>query len=225
MSRFRTLFAAAAIALVAPATAEAALVTIRDNPNNGSSVFASGLGRSVSITHDGTNRTVGAGVFNLQYNSDGSWNSFMTFCLQLSEWLTLPKEYQSVSGAAYFPNAGDRSSLGVLYGSFLTPAYGLKNSTSAAALQTIVWEIVEDGSENFDLSSGSFRLNSQDVVEQANLFWAMMISGEFQTSKFSVFAAEGTQDLIVSEVPLPGALLLFGTAIAGFGAAKRRRKA
>ena len=224
VSRFRTLLAGLALAVSLPAAADAAVVTVRDNPNNGSSVFATGLGRSVAIRHDGVNRTVGAGVFSLQYASGGTWTDFLTFCLELSAILTLPKDHERVDGEAYFLNADDRSALGVLYGNFMTADHGLKNADTAAAMQAIIWEIVEDGAANFNLGAGSFRLLTASVHTEAMNLWTLLTSGAFKPIAFDVFSARGTQDLLVNEVPVPGALILFGTAIAAGGALRRRRR-
>ncbi len=224
MFRLKTLLAGIAFGLAVPAAADAALVTVRDNPNNGSSVFATGLGRSVAIRHDGVNRTVGAGVFSLQYSQGGTWTDFMTFCLELSAWLSLPKDHERVDGDAYFLNADDRNALGVLYGNFMTADYGLKNADTGAAMQVLIWEVVEDGAAGFNLDGGSFRLFSEGVRNEALNLWNLLLSGDFQPVAFDVFAAEGTQDLLVSEVPVPGALVLFGTAVAAGASLKRRRK-
>lgn len=222
MSRLKTFLAGVALSLALPAAAEAAIVTVRDNPNNGSSVFATGLGRNVSISHDGVNRTVGAGVFSLQYGTGGTWTDVLTFCLELSARLTLPKDHERIDGEAYFLNADDRNALGILYGNFMTAEYGLKNADTGAAMQVLIWEIIEDGAANFNLSAGSFRLMSEGVRTEAMNLWNLLISGEFKAIGFDVLAAEGTQDLIVSEVPVPGAFLLFGTVLAA-GAIRRKR--
>lgn len=224
MSRLKTLLAGFALAVALPAAADAAVVTVRDNPMNGSSVFATGLGRNITIRHDGVNRNVGAGVFSLQYGSGGTWTDFLTFCLELSATLTLPKDHERVEGGAYFVNADDRNALGILYGNFMTADYGLKNANTGAAMQVIIWEIVEDGAANFNLNAGSFKLLTEGVHTEAMALWALLTSGAFKPVAFDVFAARGTQDLLVNEVPIPGALYLFGAAVAAGGALKRRRK-
>lgn len=221
MSRFKTLLAGLAFAMSLPAAADAAIVAVRDNPNNGASVFATGLGRSVSIRHDGVNRTVGAGVFSLQYGTGGSWTDFLTFCLELSAVLTLPKDHERVDGEDYFLDADNRTALGILYGNFMTADYGLKNADSGAAMQVLIWEIIEDGAANFNLDGGSFRIFSSGVRAEALILWGLLTSGDFKPIRFDVFAARGTQDLIVDEVPVPGALMLFGTALAA-GAIRRK---
>ncbi|MFN3960624.1 MAG: hypothetical protein ACK4NP_12015 [Parvularculaceae bacterium] len=224
MSRLRTFLAGLALAVALPAAADAAVVTVRDNPGNGSSVFATGLGRSVTIRHNGVNRTVGAGVFSLQYGTGGDWTDILTFCLELSARLTLPKDHERIAGEAYFPNAVDRQALGILYGNFMTADYGLKNADTGAAMQILIWEIIEDGAANFDLDGGAFKILTSSVRSEALTLWSLLTSGDFKPVRFDVLAARGTQDLIVSEVPLPGALTLFGTALAAGAMRRRPRK-
>jgi hypothetical protein len=219
----KTLFAGLALAVVLPAAADAAIVTVRDNPNNGSSVFGTGLGRNVAIRHNGVSRTVGAGVFSLQYGTGGAWTDILTFCLELSAVLTLPKDHERVDGETYFLDVDDRTALGILYGNFMTAEYGLKNADTGAAMQVLIWEIIEDGAANFNLDAGAFRLMSEGVRNEALILWSLLTSGDFKPVRFDVLAARGTQDLIVNEVPVPGALMLFGTALAA-GAIRRRKK-
>ncbi len=227
MLRLKTVFAglaglAAAMAL--PSAASAATVSVRDNPDNGGSVFASSLGRSVSIQHDGSNRTVQAGAFSLQFDEGAGWTDFVTFCLQLSEYLSLPKDHERVAGADYFASADDRQALGILYGNLLTGDHALKNANTAAAAQAVIWEIVEDGATSFDLSAGDFKLFTADVLSEAQSLWALIISGDYVASAFDVFHARGTQDLITSAVPIPGALPLLLSGIAGLGFASRKQR-
>ena len=225
MARLKTILAGAAASILAFSAANAATVTVQDNPDNGASVFATDLGRSVYVTYHGDNLRVGAGAFSLQYDEGSGYTDFLTFCLQFFERLTLPKLHERVEGADYFTDAADREALGILYGGLMNEAYGLKNANTAAAMQAIIWEITEDGATNFDLRSGAFILLTSDVLAEADKLWALVTSGQFVAIDFDVCSARGTQDLIVSQVPVQGALLLFGTALAGFGSAKRRRRA
>ena len=229
MFRIRTFFFIAAALIAGTASAAAAPVLIRDNAaDNGGSVFAAGLSRGVGITYEGVNRNVGAGAFSLQFeNGDGEFIDFLTFCLQLSETLSLPREHHRTSGEAYFGNTADRDAIGALYNYFRTPTLGFANATSAAAMQIIIWEVIEDGAINFDLSDGVFRTRTAAVRNQAEAFWDQLILGldadAYENIAFDVFAAEGTQDLIV-ETPLPGALALLLSGIAGLGFASRQKK-
>ncbi len=224
MSRLKTVFAALALSLAAPGLAQAATVSIRDNPDNGGSVFATGLHRSVSIQHDGSNRTVQAGVFSLQYNEGAGWVDFKTFCLQLSEYLSLPRDHERIAGGDYFASGDDANALGVLYGSLMTADYVFKNANTAAAAQAVIWEITEDGASAFNLAAGDFKLFTADVLAEANALWALIISGDFLSTSFDVFAARGTQDLITSSVPIPGALPLLFSGLAGLSFASRKQR-
>ena len=225
MSRLKTVLAGLAAALALPGLASAATVSIRDNPDNGSSVFASGLGRAISIQHDGANRSVQAGVFSLQHDEDGGWTDFLTFCLQLSEYLSLPRDHERAAGGDYFAAADDLDALGILYGNFLTADYALKNANTAAAAQAVIWEIVEDGASSFDLSAGDFKLFTADVHNEAQALWALVLSGDYIAAAIDVFTAKGTQDLITSAVPVPAALPLLLSGIAGLGFASRKQRA
>jgi hypothetical protein len=219
-------FLAAGLALCA-ATGQAAAetVTVRDNPVNGASVFYSGLGRTVSIEFNGAARSVGAGAFGLQFYTGSEWRDFISFCLDLNEWLVLPSGYGRVDDETFFSSDADRTATGALYNNLLTAEFGLKDATSAAALQSIIWEIREDGAANFDLEGGAFRLVSADVLLRAQSLWGLIVSGKLSAPDFDVFTARGTQDLLVSEVPLPAAFILFGAGLAGLGAVRRKRRA
>ncbi len=138
--------------------------------------------------------------------------------------MSLPKNYDRVAGADYFISNEDREALGVLYGNLLTNDYALMNANTAAAAQAIIWEIMEDGAASFDLSSGAFKLLTSSVLNEAQNLWAMIISGNYVASAIDVFAARGTQDLLTSTVPIPGALPLLLSGIAGLGFASRKQR-
>ena len=233
MSRLKTLAAGLALALALPAAASAATVTVRDNPSNGDSVFAvnSGgaeLGRTFDVTFNGDTFRAGGGVFGLQYGSDADgWTDFYTFCFELDENLNLPFAYDWMSGADYFADPDLRNAIGIIFGNFMNETYSFMNSTYAAATQTVIWELMIDGYNGFDLSDGAFLLLTQDVLDVANSLWALIAGGSLNAASFDMLIADGNQDLIVppAEVPVPGALPLLLTGIAGMRLAKRKKAA
>lgn len=229
MSKFKTAFASLALTVMLPSMANASPVNIQDDAtDNGTSVFSNGLGRAVDVEYLGDQSRVGAGVFGLEYGSDASgWTQFLTFCLQISERLTLPKEYERTTDTAYFTDQQDREAVGALFNNFLDTDLGLADATSAAAMQIILWEVVEDGAVNFDLQDGNFEVLTDAVRNRANGLWDMVIAGlnneAFDNISFNVFVAEGTQDLIV-ETPLPGAVALLLSGLSGLSFASRKKK-
>ena len=62
------------------------------------------------------------------------------------------------------------------------------------------------------------------MLAEANALWALIISGDFLSTSVDVFAAVRTQDLLTSSVPVPGALPLLFSGLAGLGFASRRQK-
>ncbi len=223
MKKLITLLASSLIAATMVASASAASLTVKDNPNTGRGVFFENLYSTIEI-NTGTDRRVNAGVFALQYGSNAgtSFTDFLTFCLQVNESLTLPLDHDRVTGEVYFSEE-DRKALGTAYGSMMTEEYALADGISAAAMQSIMWEVAEDGATSFDLSSGAFILLTQDVRTKAEEFWVLIQSGTLPFIGFDVFIASGTQDLITTETPLPGAALFMGTGIAAYMSRKRKK--
>ena len=222
MFRFKTLAASLACALALPAGASAATLTIRDNPDNGASVFHEGLAQSVKIEYLGGRQSVTAGVFGLQHETDDGWQDFVTLCLQIGERLSLPKGYERVAGDDY---AGENAAaLGTVFTTFFSDPAQISDAKTAAAVQLIVWEIMEDGADNFSLRQGNFKVWSRSVRLHANDIWVNMIANG-PAGDFDVFAANGTQDLLVAETPLPGAALILLSGVAGLRLASRRKTA
>ena len=137
---------------------------------------------------------------------------------------------------------------GYLYGlGFDTETGNVTNSTTAIAMQLMIWEILGDGGtgadgNGFDLSSGDFIVHQdslttaqQAVIDKVAEYSTMLINDDWGNLLFSdynmtVYVAEGgmyaSQTLISIEntaVPEPASMLIFGAGLA-FGAPMIRRR-
>lgn len=155
-----------AAAIAAP-TASAAPVLVRDA--DGGSVFSgSGLAapQVVSINVSGSDKSVYASPFALQYSTDSgaSWINFLTYCLEPDETLgvsgtpTAGDLVASMFGTAEY--SGSASSLGRLYATYFSDS--LTSDTKAAAFQVALWELAYDTGSN--LSAGAFKLNTTGAI-------------------------------------------------------------
>ena len=74
------------------------------------------------------------------------------------------------------------------------------------------------------LSTGVFQNDSIGIIDVGNVSFANLQSGSYVVRVEDLFGSggQGSVDGTVSTVPLPAALLLFGTALLGLGAMRRR---
>jgi len=221
MYQFRSVLAIfAIITLLAGEAAFADTVRVRDNADIGPGVFGNDRFRTVDVVYNGTQNSVTAGVFNLQYKTDDGYLDFETFCLEYFETLSLPADHKRISAAERFQDSQLVEALGSVYGNYLANA-GTATADFAAATQILIWELTTDGVSGFDLSSGVFSLAAGSVFDTASGIWTDFVNGQLDMMSFDVFAVGGSQDLLVSEVPVPGALILMLTGLAGLRSATR----
>ncbi|WP_425090804.1 hypothetical protein [Tropicimonas sp. S265A] len=181
---------------------------------------------ATSFVANGTTvKNVGAGVFRLKGTyDDGSMSTFLAFCLQPLETLTLPKTHTIATSL----DAGVLNNLYALASNAWTL---VKDAKSAAAFQMAAWELTTDDGD-FDIDAGNFKIiadtTASNNAEAKAQMWLDNIQSDFWKAggdTFEIYSAKGTQDLLTNLTPVPvpasGLMLLGGLALAG-GVARRK---
>jgi hypothetical protein len=191
---------------------------------------ANGLYTNVTITVNGGNVEVAAGMFVLDYRDandpSAPWEQFLSFCLSPDVWLMpFDNPYTvhslSASSSPYRAKAGLIAEFWGRYRGSVT------NDVTAAAFQVGLWELAFDSGKN--LSAGSFRLaTSGDVFDTAQT-WLSSLDGKGPRASGLIVLVDKAggpdrQDLI-TQIPEPGTLALIGFGLAGLGLARRRARA
>jgi len=191
-----------------------------------------------------------AGAYNIRINGGAT---VQAFCIDLFRGLAVPFTYNNqsivmptsntltdmtrVSRAAWifsdvFPKI-----------SALATQYATTQQTIAVALQFALWEVMVDGNSPFSLAANSFRRAAAvGAGNSANVDYAKVvtITADFGAAYqgpvnaaianrsfilVDVSANGGNTQRLISVVPEPGTMALFGSALLALGLVARRRKA
>jgi hypothetical protein len=192
-----------------------------------STTDSNGLYSSVAFSLNyGSNVYASAGLFVLNYsaNSGASWNQFYSFCLEPDVYLTPFSNPYTVNavGSAGSP-AYPQALIGELWGRYRG---SVNDDLSAAAFQVALWEL-SYGATDLNLGMGAFRLTSGGGIFSTAQSWLSSLNGSGPMAQGLVVLVNNQsmadrQDLI-TQVPEPATLGLFGLGLLGLGLARRRK--
>jgi len=231
-----------AVLACAAGMAAAQTVQIRDavtgeNENGvppGFYLTGTGAITSATIGVDEFFRDVFTGTFDIEYDLGlgAGWQALLTYCLEVNQQIGigvhtpdntpvgLPYELEPLTA---FPGmtGADQVALETLWSN----AFGIStiSRTSAAAFQSIAWELAMDSTVDF--LAGSFQLDENDpeaaaVIAQADAWYDNIENGTWTTrTELMLLVNPESQDLIIP-IPEPATLSLL---LLGAGAVLRRR--
>lgn len=188
------------------------------------------FGGPSSVSVGTPNYSGGAGKFSGFLNS----NAFETFCAELTQTFNLGgtyTDYSVVGGATAWGSTTSTALDQVL--SFVASAPGtwLHNADTSAAVQSAVWEVLNETGSSYDFTTGSFKASSSGTTQTAltalnNSLWGSLATQAITVHADKLFSKDHQDFLVITAVPEPEtyAMLLAGLGIVG-AVGRRRRSA
>ncbi|WP_295484920.1 PEP-CTERM sorting domain-containing protein [Accumulibacter sp.] len=188
------------------------------------------FGGPSSVSVGTPNYSGGAGKFSGFLNS----NAFETFCAELTQTFNLGVTYNNysvVNAVTAWGSARSTALDKVL--SFVASAPGtwLYSPDTSAAVQSAVWEVLNETGSSYDFTTGSFKASSSGTTQTAltalnNSLWGSLATQAITVHADKLFSEDHQDFLVITAVPEPEtyAMLLAGLGIVG-AVGRRRRSA
>jgi PEP-CTERM motif len=179
----------------------------------------------------GVDVTAYAGAFKMTDTNTN--NTFMAWCVDIYDNMNTQSPWASytLTSGADFYGAGSHIITDLeRLASYASDNGLLTGSAASAAFQLAVWEIVNEASGSYGLSTGDFQVTNSSTVRNTADSWLSASAGwgiDQQLSIWQQDVAHSTQNLAVfAPVPEPGivVMLISGLGLMSF-VARRRKKA
>ena len=174
-------------------------------------------GDIVTLT-DGPGNT-GGGEFNMFVN--GSAQSFITFCLQRTQYIGFNQPFRVGSVTDYADDAGGNDPISSQTAWLYTQARNgtlagySHTQTAANALQNAIWHFENE----ITLSSSQIQGNAFIQAANASNFSGI---GNVRVANLFYLTGQQAQDQLILQVPGPAALMLLGPGLLALGLFRRR---
>ena len=178
-----------------------------------------------------------AGQFTWTVNSSTSslydtGDTILAWCAEIFQTVTQGLSYTynvfADVGSYTFPDTGEALVVGNLIKLFNNHYKSVTNALTSSAMQLAIWEIIHESTGTaYDVKSGTFSVTGNNTARNLANDWLNGLDTDPKqgTYKLVAFQSDTAQDLIsISEVPLPGAALMFLSAL-GIGGLARRKSA
>lgn len=174
---------------------------------------------TVTITAPLNSTTVYAGGFDMT----GPGGDFVAWCIDLFQHIRSADYTETRPGQVSDAEEADLNRL-------FTNNYAgaLDSGVTSAAFQLAIWEIVYDGGNGYDLTSGTFTVsNVSSAVQNLATGWLNTLGTAAGSYVLDFYTSGRSQDLVSgspSPVPVPAGLLLMGSGLGALALTRRRRK-